>query len=147
MKISRVYFYSLAMKNDIYLYKMKYTTHSPLILMHLTHGFKTKLKFGKELGRCESMWWSRKNTACVVRKLGFQSQLCYMSAVWSLAYKSFDLSVFSPIKWKRQFLLFTSSQGCGEVQRGHGTYENFHSWSLLHRPPSHLFLTSPAGSP
>lgn len=45
MKMSRVCYYNLATKEDIYPYKMKYVTHSPLIPKLLLHGLKTIKKW------------------------------------------------------------------------------------------------------
>lgn len=53
MAISRVYY--LATKEDIYPYKMKYTTHPLLISTHLSCGLFKKLELEKELGGYESV--------------------------------------------------------------------------------------------
>lgn len=52
MTISRVYYYYLATKEDIYPYKMKYTL---LISTHLSCGLFKKLELEKELGGYESV--------------------------------------------------------------------------------------------
>lgn len=81
-------------KGDIYSYKMKHTTHSPLIPMLLSHGFKNSLNLRRNLVDTSQDDKVEKNTAFIDRRLGFQSQLCYMSAVWPQAYKSYDLPEF-----------------------------------------------------
>lgn len=60
---------------------------------------------------------------CISNPSSVTCHLCGIGHIIPLTFLSFSLF----IKWKSQFLLFTSSQGCGETQRWGGTQENFHS--------------------
>lgn len=142
MKISGVHCYYLTIKEDIYSYKMKHTTHSPLISMLLSHGFKSSLNLRKnsvdtsqgdkvekiQPSQLEDWAFNPSSVTCQVYCLRHINPMTFLS-----------FSLF--IKLKLQFLIFTSSQGGGEAQRWLGTWKSSHSSTLLHRPSFSALLT------
>lgn len=87
------------------------------------------------------------NVAFIVRSWGFQSRLCYESAVWPPASKSFDLSEFLLIQEMETMSAFHCVTGPwwgrSMARRVRGPRRLQH----VPRTSPHLPLTSPAQSP